>query len=85
MLRTQTIFNNIYLLVKLYNHFSFQGNVLRKLIIFGSFMQHLVPRDDFPLDAEGGFVTEQSSDTSWTSRRVFSSSQKMTNQSLQVF
>ena len=33
-------------------------------------MQHMVPRGDFPLDVEGGFATEQSSDTSWSSQRV---------------
>ena len=45
--------------MKLYNNFSFQGNVVRKLIIFGNVMEHLVPRGDFPLDVEGGFSRER--------------------------
>ena len=53
----RTIFNDIES-VKLYNCFSYQGNVLRKLIIFCKVMQHLVPRGDFPLDVEGGFASK---------------------------
>ena len=53
----RTIFNDIEA-VKLYNCFSYQGNVLRKLIIFCNVMQHLVPRGDFPLDVEGGFASK---------------------------
>ena len=30
------------------------SNVLRKLIIFGNAMQHLIPRGDFPFDVEEG-------------------------------
>ena len=85
MLRTRTIFNDIDQLVKLYNHFSFQSNALRKVIIFGNVIQHLVPRGDFAFDFEGGFVTEQSSHTVVQSTSTVFSSQKMTNQSLQVF
>ena len=86
MLRTRTIFNDVDQLVKLYNHFSFQGNVLRKLIIFGNVMQHLVPRSDFPLDVERGIChrAKQRHLVVQTTSTVFSS-QKMTNQSLQVF
>ena len=29
---------------------------MRKLIIFGNVMQHLIPRGDFPFDVEGGFA-----------------------------
>ena len=58
MLRTRTIFNDIDQSVKLYNHFSFQGNVLRKLSIFFNVMQHLVPHGDFSLDVEGRFANK---------------------------
>jgi len=44
--------------VKLYNHFLFQGNIFRKLVIFCNVMQHLVPRGDFPLDVERGFSSK---------------------------
>ena len=60
MLRTRTIFNDIDQSVKLYDDFSFQGNVLRKLSIFFNInvMQHLVPHGDFSLDVEGRFANK---------------------------
>lgn len=55
---TLAIFNNTDQSVKLYNHFSFQGNVLRKLIIFCNVMLHLVPHGNFPLDVTGRFASK---------------------------
>ena len=84
MLRTQTIATDIDQSVKLYSYFLFQGNVLRKLIIFYNVMQHLVPRGDFPLDVEGGLPAKLRHLVVQSTSTV-SSSLKMTNQSLQVF